>query len=1139
MREIPVPPTLATALHLHTEGGAATQNAQLSLAFGESTPAAHARATLDQVVAAHPILRGGFFRTESNGFTLREAEPREVRWQHVDWTKTDPSQIPALWKAFLAEDAQRPFSLENPPLLRGASLELPGGNTHYLLTFPSFLLDDRTLFQLLCQWLGALDGQAPVYTNFPEPGETAGPEVLEKWQARLTDAPRPIALEIFDPAPSATGEAEPLVSLFTRERSRKIRELAEQLDVDAYSVFLGAALLVLGRLDSRSDALTLATNSQGDNLLPVRLGLKAGDTLGEMIRDLHRQSSEIASSTQVSLPDLLAPANLALRDFGPVFVWGAPLLSDLVHDALPRWINVDARILRPAIFPLVLQVRDAGRFSVEFHHDAKVFSPRIIAELAERYDGVLEKIAEDPSRELQEISLLLAHEEANAVAEEKPTEGAPGRVEERFAEAAGRQADDLAIQGDGEASLTYSELHAHAQSLANYLRQENLADGWVIATCLTLTPWLPVALLGIPLAGDTCIALDPANSPTWLSAEAAACDAELIICDSFTAPFFEGSTRRLLIIDQQWETIEAAPRSEEAGSPPATAFLLTGTEKVPAPEFRKLTPALLGQAVKEASARYNLRPGTRLPLTAAAGTGAFLEIIFSALTTGATLVLPASDTPLLKTAQDSTHLRLSFDQWRQLLLELAAAGEPLPEIVRSVCVHTPHPSAALFTRWQPLVGESVSTHFFWSPVDLSGLALRVTLRGETRLNHVPIGHPTAGLTARLADACGQPLPPAYIGRLEVSLTSDASVHWSLPAWRDEEGFLHLASSQDEEIARRLPGVRDAVLGETGSQSSRGLWLILDDQADTVPPALQEEIIRLWPANRKPDFIYAIFSLPLTPGGEIDLSGFPRPLPPKPTAKPEPAAKPAPAPRQEAPPPPAPAAPVKAMPWEPLVPLSQDPAAPILVLVHDLEGEPTKYEALISLLREDWSVYGTTARGIVQPNACHQSIEAEAAALVEALSELDPEGPYYLLGHGFGAVLAFEMARQLRLTQRPVDYLALLGSEPPALEGRKEWLRSLSKMFGGSSKPALPPGPPVVEAHRKALEAYRAKPIEGPVGIILASDQSKDAVEGWMDCAPEAIFEHMNAPADQIIKEPSVRRLAIILGEWIVSSEDDQ
>ncbi|HEY3571702.1 MAG TPA: amino acid adenylation domain-containing protein [Thermoanaerobaculia bacterium] len=113
-------------------------------------------------------------------------------------------------------------------------------------------------------------------------------------------------------------------------------------------------------------------------------------------------------------------------------------------------------------------------------------------------------------------------------------------------------------------------------------------------------------------------------------------------------------------------------------------------------------------------------------------------------------------------------------------------------------------------------------------------------------------------------------------------------------------------------------------------------------------------------------------------------------------------------------------------WSPLVPIQPLGARTPLFCVHPLGGEVLTYYRLARELGAGQPVYGLQAHprdgqaGMPRP-----TIEERAAGYVEAVRGLQPAGPYLLAGYSFGAIVAFEMARQLTLAGEEVALLALL------------------------------------------------------------------------------------------------------------------
>jgi thioesterase domain-containing protein len=153
---------------------------------------------------------------------------------------------------------------------------------------------------------------------------------------------------------------------------------------------------------------------------------------------------------------------------------------------------------------------------------------------------------------------------------------------------------------------------------------------------------------------------------------------------------------------------------------------------------------------------------------------------------------------------------------------------------------------------------------------------------------------------------------------------------------------------------------------------------------------------------------------------------------------------------------------------------------------------------------------------------------------------DPDGPYHIFGYGFGAVLAFEMAHQLRAAGCRVRYLALTGSLAPSLNGKSDdWMRSFSRAFSRTGKRAAaiaePPSSSVELSHTNALREFRTRPLAGPCCVIMGTSVARDHEAAWLACAPDATINRLNCDPDQMLKEPTVKSLAGILREYAKAS----
>ncbi|WP_079254625.1 amino acid adenylation domain-containing protein [Streptomyces sparsogenes] len=104
--------------------------------------------------------------------------------------------------------------------------------------------------------------------------------------------------------------------------------------------------------------------------------------------------------------------------------------------------------------------------------------------------------------------------------------------------------------------------------------------------------------------------------------------------------------------------------------------------------------------------------------------------------------------------------------------------------------------------------------------------------------------------------------------------------------------------------------------------------------------------------------------------------------------------------------------------------------PPLFCVHGGVGLSWPFLELAGALTE-FPVYGFQAGGIVSPAQQPGSVREMAADYIRSMLEIQPDGPYHIVGWSFGALVAHEMAVQLQEQGREVALLANLDGFPAA------------------------------------------------------------------------------------------------------------
>ncbi|WP_302216612.1 non-ribosomal peptide synthase/polyketide synthase [Streptomyces sp. JUS-F4] len=101
----------------------------------------------------------------------------------------------------------------------------------------------------------------------------------------------------------------------------------------------------------------------------------------------------------------------------------------------------------------------------------------------------------------------------------------------------------------------------------------------------------------------------------------------------------------------------------------------------------------------------------------------------------------------------------------------------------------------------------------------------------------------------------------------------------------------------------------------------------------------------------------------------------------------------------------------------------------LFCIHPVSGLSWSYSRLLKHLSPEIPVYGLQARGIRRQEPLPESLDDMAEDYVQRILQLQPEGPYFLLGWSFGGLLAHTIAALLERRGKQIALLALLDAYP--------------------------------------------------------------------------------------------------------------
>ena len=128
----------------------------------------------------------------------------------------------------------------------------------------------------------------------------------------------------------------------------------------------------------------------------------------------------------------------------------------------------------------------------------------------------------------------------------------------------------------------------------------------------------------------------------------------------------------------------------------------------------------------------------------------------------------------------------------------------------------------------------------------------------------------------------------------------------------------------------------------------------------------------------------------------------------------------------------------------LVELKSGRPGPSFFLVPGTGGRVEGFAELATSLDTPMPVFAIEARGVDGNGQPDHDIETHVRHYIDRIRTVQPNGPYFLLGHSYGGMVVFEMAQRLLAMQERVACLILLDTALP----KRYWpLRFLLANFG--------------------------------------------------------------------------------------------
>jgi amino acid adenylation domain-containing protein len=654
-------------------------NFQATVSLRGQVDVAALRASLDEIVRRHEILRTAFMIID------RVPQQRQVTTVKAPLRVLDVPEEHA--EKVIAAQFRKPFDLTAPPLARWLLLRHGPDDSTFVHIEHHFVHDGWSLAVLLSE----LSALYPAYAaGLPSPlpelpvqyadytlwqRDWMRGEVLKAhvghWTARLAGAPAVLELPADRPRPPVMTfrGAAPRIRV-PDWLSRALRSFSREHQVTLFSTMFAGFAALLYRYTGQQDLLvgTGVANREVPELTGLlgmfvnTLVLRAKVSGGQSFTDLLGQVQQTVvdtldwSDTPVdAVIDAIGPPRDPSRTplFQVMFGFHDSAVPDLEFGGLTGAVtersNRTAKCdLNVIVIPRAAQRlgraprREDDDLNMIWEYSTELFDEPTMSRMAEHYLNLLTDALARPTAPIGELSLLSGSEAHLLESWSRgPTVANTRPVTERVAEHVRRTPDLIAVS-DQEVSLTYGELADRAGRVAAALAGAGIGPESVVAIYTGRSAHLVVGELAVAMAGAAFQPLDPGHPALRIGELLAQSGAAALLTTERLAGDLPPFAGHVLLLDQTGSRPLGQLPTGPA-HPDGLAYVIYTSGSTGRPKGIQATSGGLANLVGWLLEDYGLVMGERSALVASPAFDASVLEIWTALACGGTIVVPPDD----------------------------------------------------------------------------------------------------------------------------------------------------------------------------------------------------------------------------------------------------------------------------------------------------------------------------------------------------------------------------------------------------------------------------------------------------------------------------------------------------------------
>ena len=909
--------------------------------------------SLEQVIARHDALRAVF---NEDGETQNFAPSLEIEIPLIDLRALPSIARDARIAAILRDEASTPLSLTRGPLIR-AQLPVLSDEEHHLIVTTHHIVCDGwsanvILDELSTLYAAALSAIPANLTPAMQYRDYVATQSLGRhsdshsdpenfWLAQFSTAVEPLNLPCDRARPAVKSfRGASCRRIIGAEAYQRIKGAGAKKQCTLFATLLAGFQVLLARLSGQDDivvgipsagqsTLTGAENLVGHcvNFLPLRVRVDRSLPFDEMLAVTRRAVLDAYEHRDYTYGTVVRklhlprdPSHLPLCD---VQFNLERLGSNLAFPGLSVEVAANAKaFVNFDLFMNVVESPDGLLIDCDYNTD--LFDETTVIRWLGHFETLLTSFVSGANLPVSEMLLMNEDERHQLLVEWNKTQVAyptDTLVHQLFERCAARQPEAVATVFGNEC-MTYAQLDARANRLANHLRASGARDGDRIAIYLERSLDLPLAMLAVLKAGCAYVPLDPIYPDDRVQFIIDQAEARLLITQNELATAIPSYSGARIVVDADSGNLFAAapsiaPQISRGSSDLAYIIYTSGSTGRPKGvevTHRAFVNLLLSMAREPGLTATD----TLLALTTVAFDIAGLELMLP-LAVGARLAIASRAMildPALLLAEiervEATVMQATPATWRLLADSDAIPAQPM----RMLCGGETLPSE-LAVRLLDRPGE------LWNMYGPTETTIWSAISHVDRAEAITIGRPISNTQFYVLDQSGQLAPIGVPGELNIGGDGVARGYFKRPDLTDSKfvpnpfssepaarmyrtgdlvrrrvsGQLEFVGRIDRQVKLRgfrielpeiearlvaLEGIDDASVTLANDPSGEP-WLVAYIVRSRGERPLDSAALRTALRISLPDYMIpsafvTLDSLPRTPNGKVDLKALPHARP---------------------------------------------------------------------------------------------------------------------------------------------------------------------------------------------------------------------------------------------------------------------